>query len=48
MPSFYCIKFGLLCAGLALVGIAALLTLICALSSTGLKHDKQKVGHQKA
>jgi len=48
MPSLYCIKFGLVCAGLIMVGIIALLTLICALSSTGVKHQKQELGNQNA
>ncbi|HLO24740.1 MAG TPA: hypothetical protein VK187_01410 [Geobacteraceae bacterium] len=48
MPSFYCIKFGLVCAGLILVGITALFTLIYALSSVGVKHDKEKLGDQNA
>ena len=47
MPSFYCIKFGLVCAGLAIVAIIALFTLIFALSSLGEKHLKEKLANQK-
>jgi hypothetical protein len=46
MPTFYCIKYGLVCAGLIMVGIIALFTLIYALSSLGVKHHKEKLGNQ--
>ena len=45
MPSLYCIKFGLVCAGLAMVGIIALCTLIYALSSLGVKRHQEKLGN---
>ena len=47
MPSFYCIKFGLVCAGLIIVGIIALFTLFYALFSLGVKDYKEKPGNQK-
>ena len=46
MPSLYCIKFGLAIAGLIMVGIVALFSLISALSSLGIQHHKEKVGDQ--
>jgi hypothetical protein len=46
MPSFYCIKFGLVIAVLILVGIVALFTLIHALSSFEVKHKKGELGYQ--
>lgn len=46
MPSFYCIKFGLVIAGVIMVGIIALFSLISALSSLGVKHHKEKLGNQ--
>ena len=47
MPSFYCIKFGLVCAGLIMVGTIALVTLFYALSTLGVEHHKEKLGDQK-
>ena len=48
MPTFYCIKYGLLCAGLIMVGIASLCTLIYALSRRGVKHQKEMPENQNA
>ena len=47
MPTFYCIKFGLVCAGLIMVGIIALVTLFYALFPLGVEHHKEKLGDQK-
>ena len=46
MPSLYCIKFGLVFAGLIMVGITALFTLIYALSSLGMKQHNIELGNQ--
>lgn len=48
MPTLYCIKYGLLCAGLLMVGIAAIGTLIYALSLRGGKHPKEMREHHGA
>jgi hypothetical protein len=47
MPSFYCIKFGLVYAGLIIVGLIALSTIIYALSTLGIKPHNETVGDQK-
>jgi hypothetical protein len=47
MPTFYCIKFGLVIAGLIMVGIISLFTLFSALS-LGTKHHKEKLGSHNA
>jgi len=47
MPSLYCIKFGLVCAGLILVGICALFTLLYALSSLGMEQQEENLENQK-
>jgi hypothetical protein len=46
MPSLYCIKFGLVFAGLIMVGVIALFTLFYALSTLGVKQHKEKPGNQ--
>ncbi len=46
MPSLYCIKFGLLCAGLIMVAIVALFALFVAISSLGSKQEKRKMVDQ--
>ena len=46
MPSLYCIKFGLVFAGLIMVGITALFSLIYALSTLGVKQHNEKMGNQ--
>jgi hypothetical protein len=48
MPSFYCVKFGLVIAGLIMVGIISVFSLICALSSLGIKHRKENTVHQNS
>ena len=47
MPSFYCVKFGLLCAALFLVGLIALAVLATAISSLRVKRlgEKQTSRH---
>jgi hypothetical protein len=48
MPSLYCMKFGLVIAALILVGVIALFTLICALATPGVKHQKETLRDQNS
>jgi hypothetical protein len=46
MPSLYCIKYGLVFAGLIMVGISALFSLAYSLSSFGVKQQKKECAEQ--